>query len=601
MDSVAQEVYDLYGRESPSNAAGRAEDEGRETPFDTQFAEMRARVADKGGRVGVERRDVWWRDDIWGRPGLDDIRQRIREHKTDVLLVHSVERLATKKQLGYLLAECELHGVRVEYVHGLQFDPGDPAGAIIQAAYEFAADWEHARIRERTQRGLRTLLATGRPVGTGRVRYGLQWRTVPIPGRTPDTVKQMKVGYDAHPEHGKVVARLFARAFEGATERAQVKELHDLGIPSPTGREWWTPHVIGGILRDRLYTGVAENLRWKRTKARKEKGGRMRSTVSARPEEERQLLPAGTAPPLVDDGVFDAVQRIVQKNRAESSRRARWPDATALRGVAFCANCGRRLYVHPVPEKRGGLTDGRPSFVLRCIRSRNLERDSLPAGPWKCPGWTHADDLEAEVWAALLTRLDEPAVRAQAAEAPDVAAKERGDVDAIAARMARLERDIALRERQLKATDPEAEPESFALFKADLERFRGEHAEAAKERDDREAALAAARADATAWEDIRERWRDALRALPSAERARAYRALRVRVRVWPDDPAARPGGAPRWEADVDLTVAGLRAVVLKEGDGAGIVDPIRGYSDHNTAPGAPGAPGALPLALRPAG
>lgn len=607
-----EEVYALYGRESFSNAAGRAEDEGRETPFDTQFAEMRAHVAARpNARIGIERQDIWWRDDIWGRPGLDEIREVIRQHKCDVLLVHAPERLATKKQLGYMLAECELHGVRVEYVHGLPFDPNDPASALLQAAYEFAADWEHQRIRERTQRGLRTVIDAGRPVGTGRVRYGLVWRyRVVNPGAEEE--KKIKVGYDAHPHKAKVVADLFRRAKDGATTRALVQVLHDAPggpILSPTGKEWWTPSVVRNILHDPIYTGVVENLRWKRTKERKAKGGRLRAVVTARPAADRKRLAEGTAPPLVDDETFAAVQVVLTRNQEEASRRSRWPDATPLRGFAFCANCGRRLYVHPVPRNKTPWVkpDEPPAFVLRCLRRRPQERDGVPAGPagdagYGCCNWAHTDLLEEEVWESLMAELEKPAAADQAGQtAADEGAREQADVDAVSARLAGLAKQIALRQRQLLRTDPDAEAETFALFKTDLDRLRADHLAVQQERDERAAALTAARADGLAWDALRHTWGDALRGLPPGDRATAFRALRLVVRVWPDDPARRPPGADRWDGDVELSEAGLGAPGLtrlrppdfaRDGAAGDIVGPMRTSSSHNAH--------ARVLTLRPA-
>src|SRR5262245_44264989 len=69
----------IYARESPSNAVARAEEEGRETPFDTQIAEC---VAMAGQRkydvVGEPLREVVSRAELWDRDVLDQAHRLIR-------------------------------------------------------------------------------------------------------------------------------------------------------------------------------------------------------------------------------------------------------------------------------------------------------------------------------------------------------------------------------------------------------------------------------------------------------------------------------------------------------------------------------------------
>src|SRR3712207_6852742 len=51
-----------------------------------------------------------------------------------------------------------------------------PYTTLFRSAKAFAAEVEREKIAERTQRGLRARVATGKPTGTGAAPYGLRWR-----------------------------------------------------------------------------------------------------------------------------------------------------------------------------------------------------------------------------------------------------------------------------------------------------------------------------------------------------------------------------------------------------------------------------------------
>jgi len=111
-------------------------------------------------------------------------------------------------------------------------------------------------------------------------------------------------------------------------------------------------------------------------------------------------------------------------------------------------------------------------------------------------------------------------------------------------------------------------------------------------RDERQAALARAAARITEWEARRAEWSAGLASCPADQRVEVYRMLDVQVVVWAADPARRPAGATRWQAQGTLPTVGLPVVAFAaapEAAGGAVVRRSPTRSPHN------GTPTGLPL------
>lgn len=578
----------IYGRESPTNAVERAKAAGRQTPFDTMFAACFAHAAQRDYVVlGDPIAEVWTRAEIWERKQLDRVREMMRRHEFEVLLVHAAERLAMGHHLGLLQSEAEFHGVRIEFVKG-QIDTSTVKGQLELAVQGIGAVQERENTRERTQRGRDTVRQAGRPLPGPRARYGLKWVYVTVPGPDPDAPpRQIKDRWEMHPQTGPVVLDLFRWALDGRTLRWICAELHRRGTRSPTGLEWWRPGVVAKILADPVYTGYAAANRWQLLKI-KNRGQPAYKTQRQRPMEDHWALKEGTAPRMIDRADFDAVQALLQRNKAQASRNAKWPDATPLKGYAFCGECGQSLYVHadtrdaPPPEQRG--PDWRPVFTFQC-RSLRYQQGALRADATRrCVASRSCRTLEAEVWAGLLAKLREPDYRVAAGWAVEAADdRPAHDLDAVRLRLASLDADISRRRAELAALDPALVPRVYGEITAKLEARYAERDAVEAERADREAAVAAAMAQADAWTDLRGWWLEQLERTDPDDRRDPYFALGLRVTVWPAAPERRPDGAPRWEATARLPVEGHPEIRLRapEGDEASVVSLTPADWRHN--------------------
>jgi|GEM_PF-5873640 len=181
------------------------------------------------------------------RPGLDRLRDLAALTKLDRILITDPDRLARNYVHQVLLMEeLQRHGAQVEFAdRPLSNDPQDQLLLQIRGA---VADYERTLIAERTRRGRLHELQTGQMLPWTRPPYG--YRADPDRPRDP-------AGVRTDPTEAVVVADLFRwYADEGRSLMAATQRLHDLGVRSPSGKEYWGQPSVRGILSNPTYTGT---------------------------------------------------------------------------------------------------------------------------------------------------------------------------------------------------------------------------------------------------------------------------------------------------------------------------------------------------------
>jgi len=120
-------------------------------------------------------REVYTGTELWARPRLTTLREAIRTRQVDARVAYAIDRLSRDPvHLGVLLSEAEHVGVEVLFVT----EPLDhsPEGQLIRFVRGYAAKVEHEKIKERTIRGKRAPLLSGRLLPGCKVLYGYRWR-----------------------------------------------------------------------------------------------------------------------------------------------------------------------------------------------------------------------------------------------------------------------------------------------------------------------------------------------------------------------------------------------------------------------------------------
>jgi site-specific DNA recombinase len=270
------------------------------------------------------------------RPLLAQLREAIRAKAITGVVVYAWDRLSRNQlDLAVLVDEMIAHNVTLHCVT----EPFEETavGKFLMSTRAFVAEVEREKIRERSMRGKRARLSSGKLFNYGTHLYGYR----------PDKERGTRI--ICEPE-AAVVREMFRWVAEEQCSLKEVtRRLMVSGHPPPgTGKfkyadptqpRTWVVSQVRRMLQNPAYKGVSYALRYT---ADHHKAGR----PEMRPEEEWMRLPDGLTPPIVAPDLWDAVQRQLATNVGNGTRNVRNP--TLLRGFVFCPRCGRKMYPEPL-------------------------------------------------------------------------------------------------------------------------------------------------------------------------------------------------------------------------------------------------------------
>jgi len=425
----------------------RVSSQGQEdnTSLSTQEAACRAWASEHALPVASGAHEVWSGADRH-RPELDALLDRLLPG--DVVLAYALDRLSRSQvDTAILIDRMESAGASLQLVTE-DFEKS-ATGTFLRGAKAFAAELEREKIAERTQRGRRARVASGKPLVGHRPPYGYRW------------ADDEKTRLALDPETAPVVRLLFDWALTGVSLRGSIARLAERGIPSPSGKPRWVFPVVRNILVRTVYTGAVSS--YVERYERRSIGGYERRPGTA---EEIVVLP-NIAPAIVTVEEQAAVVARLATNKAQATRNNRNPQSTLLRaGFLTCGHCGRALSVVNQPDSRPGS-----SAQYRCDPS-----GQCVAG---CPRPTiSASMIDPVVWERAASILRDPGV-----VAAEVAKRRQdGGLDRDLAAVERLLVDIAKKQANLATLaatvdDTEAAAPLVTELKALAERKKAAEAE----------------------------------------------------------------------------------------------------------------------------
>ena len=377
----------LYARVS-------TERQERQQTIDSQLAVLRAWAAAQGHPVSDEQvfRDEGYSGSRLDRPGLDALRDAVRDGAVGTLVVLTPDRLARKYAYQVLLLE-EFRRAGAEVVflqHPISDDPNDQLLLQIQGAI---AEYERAVLGERFRRGKLQKARDGHYI-TARAPYGYRY----VPRR------------DAMPGHitvdepeAELVRRVYGWFTDEQTTIRQVVKRLNAGPDLPrSGRPAWSPSTIHHILADPIYAGTAYANRYATVAPIKPSIQRGPRTAAAtqrclKPREQWIAIPV---PALVDQGTWDQAQAQLARNAALSFRN-NTRHSYLLRCLLVCEVCGLAMY---------GIT--RPASARKPVRQvyRCHGKDCVVMARTSiCPSrHINAEEIEPVVWDHVMGLLADP-------------------------------------------------------------------------------------------------------------------------------------------------------------------------------------------------
>src|SRR5215213_4234457 len=137
----------------------------------TQETECRRYAAEHDWEIAGVYKEIFTGAELFDRPQLGRLRESVRSGEVEIVLAHALDRVSRNQaHLGFLLSEWDHHGVRLDLVTE-EFDE-TPEGRLLQSVRGFVAEMERLKIRERTQRGVRARVDSGRPIPGQKAPYG---------------------------------------------------------------------------------------------------------------------------------------------------------------------------------------------------------------------------------------------------------------------------------------------------------------------------------------------------------------------------------------------------------------------------------------------
>lgn len=360
------------------------------------------------------------------RPALERLRDLVFTGGLDRLYVHSPDRLARKLVLQMVLLD-ELAKHRVDVVFLNMPQEVSPESNLLLQIQGMIAEYERAKILERTRRGRRHQARQGRVSVLGHAPYGYRYV------RKADGEGEAR--YEVVEEEARWVREVFGWvALEGLSLGAVVRRLAQQQVPTRQGHARWNPCTIRGILSNPAYYGQAH---WGKTRAeprsseRRAARGRPaipRQEKVSRPtpwsEQERIAVPA-----LIRQEMFDVVQERLAENRRH--QRERMAGATyLLSGLLVCGQCGAAYCARRSAKKNGAR------IYYRCLSTDKHRR----GGEVLCSNPAVPGTLEAEVWSDLCELVQNPERLRKEWERRQQASAQGGDGSSIRASMRQLEK-----------------------------------------------------------------------------------------------------------------------------------------------------------------
>ncbi len=325
----------LYARVS-------SEQQAQQETIASQISAVRERVAGDGHAL---REELCFVDDgISGatltRPALEKLRDAAYTGGLEKLYVHSPDRLARKYAWQVLLVdELHAHGVEIVFLnHTMGNSPEDDLFLQMQGMF---AEYERAKILERSRRGKRHAAQRGSVNVLSAAPYGYRYITKQEGGG--------QARYETVEDQAAIVKQIFQWVGRDRLSIGEVsRRLKNQGVLTATGKAWWDRATVWGMLKNTAYKGSAGFGKTRIGERRKRpmpqrghsKTPRRSGSTYDTPQEEWSLI---DVPAIVDDALFETVQEQLDANRHQASERKRGA-SYLLQGLLRGSCCGSAYY-----------------------------------------------------------------------------------------------------------------------------------------------------------------------------------------------------------------------------------------------------------------
>lgn len=258
------------------------------------------------------------------RPALETLRDALHDKLYDAVVCYDPDRLARKLSHQLILTEeIEKSGAQLIFV-SMEFK-NTPEGQLFYQIHGAFADYEREKIRERTMRGKRGKLRTGKPITDSHV-YGYDF----------DKENSVYVHNEIKCQIINKIHDLYQSGLAGGVDFLTIymnKHPEEFPTSSPNG---WSSSLIKNILRREMYTGEY----WSQTQYHK-KTGVNKWVRLPRPKTEWIRM---TCPQYITREKYEKTQLKLDRQR----KYVTWHSLKGiylLQGILFCGKCGQKMSI----------------------------------------------------------------------------------------------------------------------------------------------------------------------------------------------------------------------------------------------------------------
>ncbi|MFV1968773.1 MAG: recombinase family protein [Pirellulaceae bacterium] len=274
------------------------------------------------------------------RPALEKLRDIAYAGGIHKLYIHSPDRLARKYAWQVLLVdELHSHGVEIVFLnHTMGASPEDDLLLQMQGMF---AEYERAKILERSRRGKRHAAQRGSVNVLSGAPYGYRYITKQEGNGT--------AAYEVIEDQAAVVKQVFEWVGCDRLSIGEVsRRLKERGVRTATGKTWWDRTTVWGMLKNTAYMGSAAFGKTRTGERRKRpmpqrghsKTPRRTGSTYDTSKEDWLLIPV---PAIIDEALFETVREQLDANRKQASQRKRGA-RYLLQGLVKCSCCGYAYY-----------------------------------------------------------------------------------------------------------------------------------------------------------------------------------------------------------------------------------------------------------------
>lgn len=300
------------------------------------------------------------------RPALSRLRDDLRAKRIKMVIVYDPDRLSRNLTNQLIIAdEIEKYGAKLDFITG-SYD-ASPEGRLFFSMRGAIAEFEKEKIRERSLRGKRAKVMSGKPL-FGKEPYGY-------------SCDRQNNKYVIKEKEAKVVRMIFSQYLENmAGVGALHSQLKANGIVNRSGKPFGIS-VLHRMLSNELYAGT----KWAFQKYSKNIGQKKRKVVSRDITEWVSI----EVPAIIDRETYEKASALKVQNKATAKRNAKF--AYLLNSIIKCPRCGYAMHGVRFPKRQ----EKDYVYYVCTARANGVECDNRRCVP--------ALELDTYVWNYIVT------------------------------------------------------------------------------------------------------------------------------------------------------------------------------------------------------